>query len=80
MIGIDEGCSSARISRYESGIHAPPYPTVQKIAAVLEVPTAFLYCDDDKLAGLLLKLGELSSGDLERVAVCIGDIRHPPCP
>ncbi|MDD5298521.1 MAG: helix-turn-helix transcriptional regulator [Rhodocyclaceae bacterium] len=80
MIGIDEGCSSARISRYESGIHAPPYPTVQKMAAALGVPTAYLYCDDDRLADLLLKLGELSGSDLERVAAYIMDIRQGAVP
>lgn len=80
MIGIDEGCSSARISRYESGIHAPPYPTAQKIAAVLKVPTAYLYCDDDRLADLLLEVGDLSSGDLARVAACIRGIKQGHVP
>jgi len=25
MIGLDEGCSSARMSRYETGVHEPPW-------------------------------------------------------
>ena len=32
MIGLDESCSSARMSRYESGIHSPPFNTVERIA------------------------------------------------
>ena len=54
LIGLDEGCSSARISRYETGKHEPAYEVSQSIARVLGVPTAFLYCDDDELAVWLL--------------------------
>ncbi len=54
MIGIDEGCSSARISRYESGVHEPPYITAQHLAAALNVPVAYFYCDDDALAKLII--------------------------
>lgn len=53
MIGIDEGSSSARMSRYESGTHAPPFETVGHIARVLKLPTAYFYCNDDKQAELL---------------------------
>lgn len=52
-IGIDESCSSARISRYESGIHEPKILIVEKLAKALDVPLAYFYCDDDCLAEVL---------------------------
>ena len=64
MIGLDEGCASARISRYESGIHQPPLPTVQLLAKILCVPTAFLFCEDDLLAEAIIKLSKLSKTEL----------------
>lgn len=54
LIGLDEGCSSARISRYETGTHAPPYDLTVRLAGVLNVPAAYFYCDDEWLARLLL--------------------------
>lgn len=66
LIGLDEGCSSARISRYESGIHQPPLKTVQLIAQKLNVPTAYLFCEDDLLAEVILKLSRLSKAKLNQ--------------
>ncbi len=59
-IGIDESSSRARISRYELGIHEPPFPTTKRIAAALGAPITYLYCEDDKLALLLLDLYRLN--------------------
>jgi transcriptional regulator with XRE-family HTH domain len=64
LIGLDEGCSSARISRYESGKHQPPLKTVQLLALKLGVPTAYLFCEDDLLAEAILKLARLSKSKL----------------
>jgi transcriptional regulator with XRE-family HTH domain len=64
LIGLDEGCSSARISRYESGRHQPPLKTVQLLASKLGVPTAYLFCEDDLLAEAILKLARLSKTKL----------------
>jgi transcriptional regulator with XRE-family HTH domain len=61
QIGLDEGSSSARISRYETGEHEPPYTTAQSLAQALKVPVAYLYCDDDQLAELILLLGQLDT-------------------
>ena len=54
VIGMDESCSSARISRYETGTHEPPVATAEKLAAALSVPLPFFYCDDDRLAEILI--------------------------
>src|SRR3989338_2513726 len=53
MIGLDEGCSSARMSRYENGVHEPPFPIIASIAGILKVPVAYFFCDDDRLAEII---------------------------
>lgn len=60
-IGIDESSARARISRYELGVHEPPLPTVRLIADVLQVPLSYLYCEDDRIARLLLDIHRLDS-------------------
>jgi transcriptional regulator with XRE-family HTH domain len=61
LIGMDESCSSARISRYETGIHEPPIATVEKLAIALNVPMPYFFCDDDQLAELLVHYTDLSN-------------------
>lgn len=52
--GLDEFVASTRINRYEVGVHAPDYQMALRLAHVLRVPVAFLYCDSDELAQMLL--------------------------
>ena len=59
LIGIDESSARARISRYELGTHEPPVKTAQQIADALGVPLAYLYCEDDELACVLMALSAL---------------------
>ena len=66
-IGLDETTSSARISRYETGVHEPPIATAKLLAVELGVPLAFLYCDDDDLAAALLNLAGLSATERRRL-------------
>ena len=63
MIGIDEGSASARMSRYETGVHEPPVAIARLLALVLKVPLAYLYCDDDDLADIILSVHQLSPVD-----------------
>lgn len=63
MIGLDEGVASARISRYETGTHEPPVKTARAIAEALGVPLGYLYCDDDRLAEIILAASELPAAD-----------------
>lgn len=65
-IGIDESSSRARISRYELGVHEPPLPTARLIADVLGLPLTYLYCEDDKVAELLLALHRLCAEERNR--------------
>lgn len=60
LSGIDEFSSSARMNQYEKGTHSPDYSMVQRISAVLEVPEAYFYADDDGLAELVELYGKLN--------------------
>ena len=60
LAGLEESSSSARISRYESGIHEPPAKFVEKLAQVLGVPVAYLYCNDDRLAEIILAYSRMT--------------------
>jgi transcriptional regulator with XRE-family HTH domain len=55
-IGLDESCARARISRYVLGVHEPPLNTVKRLAVALQVSVAYLYCEDENIARLLLSL------------------------
>lgn len=48
--GMDEFSASSRMNHYETGRHAPDFPTLQRIAKILKVPTAYFYAETDELA------------------------------
>lgn len=60
-IGLDESSARARISRYELGVHEPPFATVKLLAKVLEVPPPYMYCEEQDMAELLLALHKIPS-------------------
>ena len=64
LIGLDESCSSARVSRYETGIHQPPFEVAKKFAEVLGLPVAYLYCTDEQMANVLLSLADFTEVEL----------------
>lgn len=66
-IGLDETTASARISRYETGVHAPPVEIAARLAMVLNVPTPFLYCEDDELAEVIQAWHHLSKNERSRL-------------
>ena len=69
MIGLDESCSSARISRYETGVHEPAFDIARKLAQVLGVTVTYFYCEDDRLADLVagyFKMGEKAKAAVEK--------------
>ncbi|BEV17798.1 helix-turn-helix domain-containing protein [Herbaspirillum sp. DW155] len=73
-IGLDETTASARISRYETGAHEPPFETAKKIGVALSVPTAFFYCEDDGLAEVVRQWGALKKKDREKVRALLKEI------
>lgn len=52
--GIDQFSASARMNQYETDKHVPDFGTVKRIAKVLNIPAAYFYCDDDRLAQLII--------------------------
>lgn len=74
-IGIEESAARARLSRYELGVHEPPYATAKLIASALGASVAYLYCEHEHLAELLLKLQALPQQDRRRaVQAFIGQL------
>ncbi|NII09468.1 helix-turn-helix transcriptional regulator [Oleiagrimonas sp. C23AA] len=51
--GLDEFVASTRINRYETGVHQPDLQTLQNLAAVLQLPVAYFYAENDELAQLI---------------------------
>ena len=56
--GLDPFVASARINRYEMGVHLPDIATAQRLADALKVPLPYLFADNDGLAGVILQFGE----------------------
>lgn len=67
LMGIHEDSASSRINQYEHGKHEPDYGTVQRLAEVLEVPTAYFYAENDLLAELILHLDSLSDSQRRKI-------------
>ncbi|CAN7590181.1 helix-turn-helix transcriptional regulator [Cupriavidus necator] len=67
QIGIDELAASARISRYETGVHEPAFDIAVRLAEALQLPAAYFYCEDDDLAELVLTWKRLSKADRKDV-------------
>jgi transcriptional regulator with XRE-family HTH domain len=78
LIGLEEGSSSARISRYESGIHEPPLATAEKLAGALGVPLAYFYCDDEQLAALILGFAALHAEGRARACALVEALSAEP--
>ena len=66
-IGLDESCSRTRISRYEAGIHEPNLSTVRLLAGALNVPVAYLYCERNSIANLILAIYNLTNSEIELI-------------
>jgi len=67
--GIDEYCASARINQYERGKHTPDFLTTQNLAAVLKVPTAYFFAEEDSLAELIVIYGRLKTSERNSLQV-----------
>lgn len=67
LAGIDEFVASTRINRYEKGVHQANIEVVQQLSAVLEVPLAYFYTEDDDLALLLLSWIKMDAEKKKRI-------------
>lgn len=55
LAGVDPSSASPRMNQYEKGVHTPDFQMVRALAKVLEVPTAFLFCEEDTLADKIIE-------------------------
>ena len=65
--GIDPFSSSARINQYERGKHMPDLQTLTRLAAVMQVPVPYLYCQDAELAELIVKFAAAGKAERKRL-------------
>ena len=75
--GLEPSVASPRINQYEQGIHEPRPAVVKKLAEALGIPPAFLYTDDELLAKLLLRWGELSQARKKQLLKLAGEPSKP---
>lgn len=75
--GLEPSVASPRINQYEQGKHEPRPAVVRKLAEALGVPPAFLFTDDELLAKLLLRWGELSLARKKQLLKLAGDSAKP---
>lgn len=66
-IGLDEFAASARINRYEVGVHEPDFGTVARLASATSLPSAYLFADNDTLAHLILLFARLPDAQQDRL-------------
>lgn len=59
--GLDQFVASARINRYERGVHLPDLDLAERLAQALGVPLPYLFAADDDLADLILKFNSTGS-------------------
>lgn len=57
---MEPSVASPRVNQYEQGKHEPKIEMAKKLADALGIPPAFLYCEDELLAKLLLRWGDLT--------------------
>jgi len=65
--GLDQSVASPRINQYEKGVHEPQHSTAMRLAKVLGIPAAFLYCEDDQLAELLLMWSDMTPAERKKL-------------
>lgn len=70
--GIDDFTASARINQYERGKHMPDLQTVTRLAAVLQIPVPYFYCQDAELADVIVKFSALGRAQRKRLLGLIG--------
>ncbi len=74
LVGLDESTASTRISRYEAGIHEPPFSFAQRLAEVLHVPTAYFFATDDTLAGLIVHFSKLNKSSKAKLIKYLSEL------
>ncbi len=77
MAGLEESSSSARMSRYEGGVHEPPFQFVEALAKVLGVSPAYFYCPEDRLADIILIYSRMPETKCQALYQAAKDLDEP---
>ena len=72
--GIDDFSASARINQYERGKHMPDLQTLARLAAVMQVPVPYFYCQDTELADVIVKFSALGKTQRKRLLGQISEL------
>lgn len=67
LAGVDESSASVRINQYERGKHLPDLQMAKRLAEALQVPMAYLYCEEDDIAEMMRLMHGLSKTARKRV-------------
>ncbi|EIX9713452.1 helix-turn-helix transcriptional regulator [Klebsiella sp. GG_Kp154] len=60
LVGFDPSSASSRMNHYEKGRHVPDIDTLRRMAAELNVPLNYFFCDDQTTAELALIISKMS--------------------
>lgn len=58
--GFDPASASSRMNHYEKGRHVPDIDTLRRMAAELNVPLNYFFCDDQTTAELALLISRMT--------------------
>ncbi len=72
--GISEFTASTRMNFYEQGTNEPNLQTLKRIAAVVDTPVPYFYCEDDALAALILKFGTLDEAQKKQLLAFMAEL------
>lgn len=67
MIGMEESSASSRMNHYEKGRHVPDISTLRKLAAALNVPMSYFFCEDELSAELAIQIEKLPKSEKEKL-------------
>lgn len=68
-VGLDVSGASARLSRYENGIHQPKLGLQRLLARALQLPLAYFYAENDALAQLISDFGRKDEPELLPIVI-----------
>ena len=74
--GMDQFSASARMNHYEMGRHTPDYSTLNRIAAVLNLPVAYFYAESDELSELIKGFSKLDNNDRTNLLKMVSHLLH----
>ncbi|EAY1320078.1 helix-turn-helix transcriptional regulator [Salmonella enterica] len=60
LVGFDPSSASSRMNHYEKGRHVPDIDTLRRMAAELNVPLNYFFCDDQTTAELALLISQMT--------------------